>query len=183
MVHLSDNMSISGELGPRDLKRLTQAMRGATVGPTTLYYAGVTAPIIGAGMGLLTRRTFGLLEMSTYWQTMGSAICAAMAGIVWYLIFMRWSYRHHHGRSNELAEPSVIALSDDGMSVQRGKVETRIDWLAVTDLKVERKFLLIRFDGADPVIVPNRWFDNDNDAREAFCERIEKASRYGTQQS
>lgn len=181
MLALSENISVSGRLCQKDIKSLTKAMRGATVGPTTLYYAGVTAPVIGAGMALEARRAFSLLEMSVYWQTLCSGIVAAMAGIVWYLIFMRWAYRHHHGRGSEMTEISNIHLGETGLSIRRGGIETRIDWSAVTGLIAKRRFLLIRFDGADPLIVPNSWFNGDTKAREAFRARIEKASGHGAQ--
>lgn len=166
--------TISGQLNKSDAKRLTNAMRGSTVGPTTLYYAGVTAPIIGAGMALLTQVAFQKAGMSEYWQWMLSAIIAAMAGIVWYLIFMRWAYRHHHGRAVEMEQTSELTLTDDYISIRRGQVETRIAWPALGDVTVKKRYILLEFDGADPVIVPDRWFNGDQAARGAFLVRIQK---------
>lgn len=174
MTDIPNPISISGELSQKDVKRLTNAVRGSTVGPTTLYYAGVTAPVIGAGMALLTAAAFKLTSMSAYWQTMSSAIIAAMAGIVWYLIFMRWAYRHRHGRANETEQNSDIALTDEYISVRRGCVETRIDWAAMIEVKSTGRYTLVRFDGADPLIVPNKWFGNDKAALEAFQARLQK---------
>ena len=39
----------------KDQKKLLNAARGDAIGPTTLYYAGVTAPVIGAGMAAFGR--------------------------------------------------------------------------------------------------------------------------------
>ena len=174
MTDLSAPLTISGKLAPKDIKRLTNAMRGSTVGPTTLYYAGVTAPVIGAGMALLTSAAFELTTMNDYWRTMSSAIIAAMAGIVWYLIFMRWAYRHRHGRGNETEQPSDIKLTDQHISVRRGAVETVIDWAALIEVKTARGYTLIRFDGADPLIVPNNWFQDDKAAMAEFQMRLQK---------
>ena len=96
-------LSISGALSKRDAKRLTNAIRSGTVGPTTLYYAGVTAPIIAAGMALISRSALDKIDVSAYWVTMLSALAAAMTGIVWYLIFMRWSYRRSRIRSTNVS--------------------------------------------------------------------------------
>lgn len=172
MVDAHSQHQVAGKLSKADVQRLTNAMRGSTVGPTTLYYAGVTAPVIGAGMALLSQAAFARAGMSDYWQWMLSAIVAAMAGIVWYLIFMRWAYRHQHGRSSELDVGSEIELNEDWLAVRRGKVETRIDWSAVEEVKSMRGFTLIRFDGADPLLVPDRWFGKDKAGRKAFVARL-----------
>lgn len=173
-MQISTPLSASGTLSQKDVKRLTNAMRGSTVGPTTLYYAGVTAPVIGAGMALLTAAAFELTAMSTYWQVMMSAIVAAMAGIVWYLIFMRWAYRHKHGRAGETEQGSQITLGDDCISIRRDLVETRIDWAALREIQSRRGFVLVRFDGAEPLIVPDAWFGQDKAACQSFLARLKE---------
>ncbi len=173
MTEPSTALAISGALSQKDIKRLTSAMRGSSIGPTTLYYAGVTAPVIGAGMALLTSGAFELTTMSAYWRTMLSAIIAAMAGIVWYIIFMRWAYRHRHGRAGETEQNSDVSLTDTLISVRRGPVETRIDWSALSEIIKKRRFVLLRFDGADPLIVPDSWF-KDKAARQEFLHRLEE---------
>ncbi len=169
---MSDPIQISGVLTKKDAKRLTTAIRGSTIGPTTLYYAGVTAPIIGAGMALMAQNALEKAAISPYWVTMLSAIIAAMAGIVWYLIFIRWSYRHRHGRSAEMQETTHAAISDTGLTILRGAIETRIPWGAVTEIKEERSYTLLRFDGTDPLMVPKSWFQKDKTACKAFIERV-----------
>jgi len=125
------NMVISGALKKRDAKRLTNALRGNTVGPTTLYYSGVTAPVIGASVALFVQATMDAIHVSSYWSLMLSAMMAAIAGIVWYLIFMRWVYRHQHGREGEVAQRTEVELTDDDIIIRRGLVTTKIDWDAI----------------------------------------------------
>ena len=55
---MSESVKTSGLLTEKDVKRLARLTRGGTVGPTAVYYAGVTAPVISAGMALLTRTAF-----------------------------------------------------------------------------------------------------------------------------
>ncbi|MEO0548740.1 MAG: YcxB family protein [Pseudomonadota bacterium] len=174
MIEGASALSVTGKLSEKDVKRLTDEMRGSTIGPTTLYYAGVTAPVIGAGMALLTKEAFNQIGMDPYWKVMLSAIIAAMAGIVWYLIFVRWSYRHNHGRSGEMDQGSTIALTERYISIRRGLVETRMDWKAVKDVKLASDYTLIKFDGAEPVIVPDGWFGDDIRGLSAFRRRLKK---------
>ena len=174
MIHADAAFSIAGQLTKRDVRRLTNAMRGSSIGPTTLYYAGVTAPVIGGGMALLTATAFAQTGMSEYWQMMLSAIIAAMAGIVWYIIFMRWSYRHRHGRASEMDERSEVTLAEHWISIRRGKVETRIDWSALSDVTGKAGYTMLSFDGADPLIIPDKWFGKDDAGRLAFQARLQK---------
>ena len=168
---MTGTMSISGALTKRDAKRLTNAIRSGTVGPTTLYYAGVTAPVIGAGMAVIWRWALYEIDMSSYWVTMISSFGAAMAGIVWYLIFMRWSYRHTHGRAGELLETTEVELTDEALIVRRGLIETHIDWDAVDEIKSTRSYTLVCFDGAEPLMLPHDWF-GEKTACEIFMRRL-----------
>ena len=161
---------ISGKLSANDLKRMTNAMRGSTVGPTTLYCAGVTAPVIGAGMALLGQVALQRAGASDYWQWMLSALVAAMAGIVWYLIFMRWAYRHKHGRASEVNVGAEVEVSDGQIIIRRGKIETRIDASAIKEVKTMRGATLVKFEGTDPLFVPDRWFGKDKAARADFIQ-------------
>ena len=74
-------LSISGALTKRDARRLTNAIRGSTIGPTTLYYAGVTAPIIGAGMALLSQAALETLAIIAYGQPVTRAEIEAVRGV------------------------------------------------------------------------------------------------------
>ncbi|MEP1144909.1 MAG: YcxB family protein [Henriciella sp.] len=168
---METTLSISGALSKRDTKRLTSAIRSGTVGPTTLYYAGVTAPIIGAGIAVLFRASLEDVGLSAYWVAMLSAFAAAFAGISWYLIFMRWAYRHQHGRAAETQSTTEIDLDPDVLIIRRGLVETRIDWDAIDEIKSKRSFTLIKFDGAEPLMIPHDWF-GEKTACEIFIRRL-----------
>ena len=173
---MSTSLAISGTLTKRDARRLTSAIRTGTVGPTTLYYAGVTAPVIGASMALVSQATLENINFSTYWVTMISAIVAAMAGITWYLIFMRWAYRHHHGRAPEMEQITEVRLSDEALIIRRDLVETRIDWEAINEIISKRSYTLVRFDGADPLMLPHDWF-GEKTACEIFMRRLGQCSK------
>mgnify|MGYP003632524087 CR=1 FL=1 len=132
---MSQTLSISGLLREKDVKRLTRLTRGGSVGPTAVYYAGVTAPIISASMAVMVREAVRLVGLSPYWQWFISALVAAFAGIAWYLIFIRWSYRHKHGRGTEMTLSTDITLADDQVIVRRGGIETRIDWSCISSVQ------------------------------------------------
>lgn len=163
--------SISGALTKRDTRRLTNVMRSGTVGPTTLYYAGVTAPIIGAGMALVVRAALDDLAIGVQWISFGSALAAAFAGIVWYIIFMRWAYRHQHGRAGEIQQTTEIELEDEALIIRRGLVETRVDWDAIDEIRSTRSYTLITFDGTEPLMIPHDWF-GEKTACEIFMRRL-----------
>ena len=52
---------VSGQLRDKDTRRLVSETRSSSIGPTALYYAGVTAPVISAGMALVARNDGGLV--------------------------------------------------------------------------------------------------------------------------
>ena len=170
-VSMSESAVISGALKKRDARRLTNAIRGSTVGPTTLYYAGVTAPVIGAGMALMVNSALERIDFSTYWTVMLSALLAAVAGIVWYLIFMRWAYRHQHGRGAEMEQVTEVELTDAHLQIRRGLVTTHIEWDAIDEIKSTRSYTIVHFDGADPLMVPHDWF-GEKTACEIFIRRL-----------
>jgi hypothetical protein len=171
---MSETLTIAGTLSKGDAKKLTNAMRGSTVGPTTLYYAGVTAPVIGAGMALVAQAALHMLNVGEYWETMLSAIFAAMAGICWYLIFMRWSYRQRHGRASETSQETQVTLCEAYVSVKRGEVETRIGWAAIKSVHDKGSYTLLDVDGAATIMLPKKWFGKDKAARKAFIARVKQ---------
>ncbi len=165
---MTDRQEIAGKLSQKDVKRLVRLTRASTVGPTATYYAGVTAPVISAGVAIMARSAFSAAGLSTYWTLMLSALLAAMTGIVWYIIFMRWSYRHTYGRGAELTDETRIVAEDGALRVARGQIDLRIGWPAVVDVMQRRGYIAILAQGADAIIVPDRWFGKDKGAREAF---------------
>lgn len=173
---MGQSYSIQGSLSKRDARRMTKAIRTGNVGPTTLYYAGVTAPIIGASMALVSEGALSHINFSPYWTIMVSAMIAAMAGIAWYLIFMRWAYRHQHGRAAEMNQNTEVRLEDDQLIIRRDLVETRIDWEAISEIISKRSYTLILFDGADPLMLPHDWF-GEKTACEIFMRRLGQGSK------
>ena len=165
---MSESVKTSGLLTEKDVKRLARLTRGGTVGPTAVYYAGVTAPVISAGMALLTRTAFKSVGMTDYWQWMLSALIAAFAGIAWYLIFIRWSYRHRYGRGTEMSIKTEITAGPEGLSVTRGEITTKIGWSAVESVEIAHGHTAITITGADALIIPDKWFAKDKAARKAF---------------
>lgn len=169
---MSSVLTISGRLRDRHLKQLVRMSRDSTVGPTALYYAGVTAPVISASVALLSRKAMTGLGLSPFWQLMASAQLAAIAGIAWYLIFMRWSYRHRSGRGTESLLDTEISASDAGLTVRRGPVETRIGWDGVRRTVRGSSYLAVFVDGADALIIPDEWFGTDVQHCAAFSDFV-----------
>ncbi|NBC21360.1 MAG: hypothetical protein GVY06_10035 [Alphaproteobacteria bacterium] len=165
---MTDRLEIAGRLSQKDVKRLARLTRASTVGPTATYYAGVTAPVITAGVAIMSKSAFQSAGVPAYWVYMLSALLAAMTGVVWYLIFMRWSYRHTYGRGVELTDETAIALEDQGLSISRGHVETRIGWPAVRKVLQRRGYTAILAEGADAIVIPDRWFGKDRQLRARF---------------
>jgi len=168
-------ISTCGQLREKDVKRATQHLRQSEIGLTTFYYAGATAPIISSAMGVLARTAFTRAEFTPYWTQLLGAIIAAMAGITWFLIFLRWAYSPGSGRGTELTEETRVELRDDVIVLERGHIRKEIGWAAVKSVKSEGKFTTIEVEGAEAIVIPSNWFD-DKQARIAFQGAIsEKA--------
>ena len=99
---------------------------------------------------------------------------AAFAGIAWYLIFTRWSYRHSHGRGTEISKITEIDVEGGGLVVRRGAITTHIGWRAITEIKHVRGATAILVDGADALLVPDSWFGRDKAARQAFSKALKR---------
>ena len=169
---MTKKLSINGLLTERDVKRLAALTRSGVVGPTSVYYAGLSAPVITASMALVTRQNLKAIGWTDYWQLLLSALIAAMAGIAWYLIFVRWSYRHKFGRGTETSIATSVELSSKGLFVIRGDVETRVAWGAVERVSELRHAIVVTIVGADALIVPNRWFADDTAAQSDFLAAL-----------
>ena len=171
---MSTALSVSGRLSETDVKRATRANRGVTFGPTTVYYAGVTAPVISASMSVLVRSTAARAGFPPYWQWLTAALIAALAGIAWYLIFMRLSTRRSPGRDGELAHETQIDLDADGLRLRRSGIDTRIAWANIVGLQRHRNVSVVQVRGADMIIVPDAWFSGGESVRQAFLDEIEQ---------
>ena len=174
---MAEPVSVAGLLTEKDVRKLTRLARGGTVGPTAVYYAGLTAPIISASMSVVVRNTLEKVGASPYWQWLLAALVAAFAGIAWYLIFIRWSYRHTHGRGTETTLETEITLGDDQLIVRRGGIEIRAEWASVMRVSESRSHVTILLDGAGPLIVPASWFRRDKTARQAFLARLKEKAQ------
>ncbi len=170
----ASKFAVSGHLTEKDMKRLTRITRGGTVGPTVIYYAGVTAPIISAAMAMMVREAMKMAGLVEYWQWFISTLVAAFAGITWYLIFIRWSYRHQHGRGTEVSLETEISMTDDAILVRRGDIHTRIGWASIEEVQTGRGFTAVRINGADALIVPDKWFAKDKAAKAAFVDHLKR---------
>jgi hypothetical protein len=171
---MSEPLTVAGLLTEKDVRKLTRLTRGGTVGPTAVYYAGVTAPIISASMSVLMRNAMIMVGASPYWQWLVAALVAAFAGIAWYLIFIRWSYRHSHGRGTETTQETQVVLEDDVLAVRRGGIETRAAWGSVSGVTTSGGYVTIRLEGTAPLMVPNAWFGKNKAARQAFLARLKE---------
>ena len=161
--------SVSGKLSKKDLKQLTGATRKVTVGPTTVYYAGVTDPIISAGVAVFARNLLQRADyISDYWLFFISTLIAAFAGICWYLIFMRWSYRNRHGRGDEINAEGQVEITQDALIVSRNHVTTRIGWAGVSEVQRQKGRLTILVDAGHAILIPDSWFGGDIAARDNF---------------
>lgn len=167
---------ISGTLSRKDIKKLTGVTRSGTVGPTTVYYAGVTAPIISAGIAVFIRNLLNQADYIThYWLWLISAFISAFAGISWYLIFMRWSYRSSHGRGDEVTAETKLEITDDALIVNRSRVKTIIDWEAILEITQKPKYIALHVQSSDTILIPDHWFSGDTSARDAFHTAIKDA--------
>lgn len=170
---MTEILRISGTLLKKDLKRLTGTTRTGTVGPTTIYYAGVTAPIISAGVSSFTRSALHQFHsLPEYWLLLISTLIAAFAGICWYLIFMRWSYRNTHGRGDEASSETQIELMPDALILRRSHVTYNIKWPAVLEIQKKSGFVAIIVQDGHTILIPDHWFGKDKDARDAFYTQL-----------
>ena len=164
---------LTGKLSEKDQRKLLKAVQGDSIGPTTLYYAGVTAPVIGAGMAVLGRTTLVDAGLSQeYWLALFSAIFAAVAGVVWYLIFVRWSIREIDRLGTHENYTKEIILEESHLTLKRQKVETRIELTDIRDISDKNEAIMIRFESAAPIYIPSSWFQDDGALRETFINRL-----------
>ncbi len=155
---------VAGRLSAADAKRLREKSRGTAVGPTTIYYAGVSAPVVSAGVALLVRQNLAGSGLSDNGMGLVSAVVAAMAGLSWYLIFMRWSDSRADTHDAKTTAETRIEVADGGLRVVRGAIETHVGWSAVRDVQRTRRALFIGVEDARSIIIPMDWFDTDGDA-------------------
>ena len=175
MSDVAPVLCANGRLREKDVKRGTKHLLSGQIGPLTLYYAGATAPIISSAMGVVAKTAFKNAQFSDYWTMLLGAIVAALAGITWFLIFLRWSYHPGRGRGSELMHETEVEVAETNLIVTRGPIKTAIGWDAVVGVKAAEGFTTIEIAGTDPIIIPSNWFA-DKQARLAFQHAVsEKA--------
>lgn len=171
-------VKIGGELRPRDVRDFARKVRSGNIGPTSVYYAGVTAPAIAAGMSSVVSGILERAGWSDYWTFMSSSLLAAMAGICWYLIFMRWSYRHGFGRATESSVRTDLEADELGVFWTRGAVRTRVTWDGVTGIERAGKFIRVIVHDGEDLIIPSRWFVNGKAKRDTFQKLTEMRAAF-----
>jgi len=113
--------------------------------------------------------------INAYWVWFISAFIAATAGIAWYLIFMRWSYRNTHGRGDEVSALTEIDITEAGLIVRRGHIKTVIAWQGIDKLSTNSQHIALDIDNSDSLIIPHHWFGKNKAARQAFLEALQDA--------
>ena len=127
-------LRVGGTVSQKQMKKLARRVRSGRVGPTSVYYAGVTAPAIAAGMSTIVSASLERAGVDPYWTLLSASLVAAMAGITWYLIFMRWSYRHSYGRTSEVGKHTDVEVDEAGIFWTRGHIRTRVAWDGISDI-------------------------------------------------
>jgi hypothetical protein len=167
-----DHVEVSGRLSAPDLKRLSQLERSGSIGPTTVYYAGLTAPVIVSSIALVTAASLRNAGMGGLGQHILAGFIAALAGICWYLIFIRWSDSRRFSRAIEEQGEVSLRASHEGLELRRGHTLVHIAWAGVREIRETRRYILLLADGAGDVLVPGKWFGTDTGARQAFTDYI-----------
>ena len=152
------SVDVSGRLTPKQIKAFTRARRSEAMGPTAIYYAGLTAPGVSAGMASITYWSLASIDWPQQWAVLASTVLAAMAGISWYLVFMRLGGRTGFGRHGELHSDTRVIIGDAGVDVLRGEVRTLVGWKAVRDITISKRYIALILDGANDVLLPLEWF-------------------------
>lgn len=151
---------IDGQLTSKQVRKLVRSIRTGQVGPTSVYYAGVTAPAIAAGMAAVVSASLDRAGWGNEQVWFCASLVAAMAGISWYLIFMRLSYRHSYGRGSEHESKTHLEADELGVFWTRGALRVRVDWFGVSDIDLKRDHIRIAIPDGQDVLVPKAWFEN-----------------------
>lgn len=165
------DVSLSGTLTEAEVQRAMERRRDGTISPMTVYYAGVTAPVISAAMALLSKTALQRAGLADIWAYLFSSIMAAFAGIAWYMIFMRWARRNRFGRGGETRIATRITLRREGFEVERGTVRIVVPADAIEAVNVRPDHLVIGVKGLSDVVVPRRWFESEAEGA-AFAAQL-----------
>lgn len=166
-----DSVDVAGELSAKHIQRFAKARRKSSFGPTTVYYAGLSAPAITAGVAALASFFTQDYQIAGHWRTLIITLFAAVAGLTWYILFMRLAQRNKFGRNDETVSRSRVVISETGVEVSRGDVLTTIKWPAVVDVKTTRHYIALIVENANDILLPVDWFA-DQAAMTAAAKKI-----------
>ncbi len=162
-----DNISRAGHISPKQLKRFIKARRTSGFGPTTLYYAGVVAPVISAATLQLFENFFSQYNVTPYWVYLLSTIFAASAGLSWFLIFTRLATRDRDGRDDETTQSFDFNIDRSRILIKRKHITTQLDWSAIVDIRTTKHYIAFIVEGANDFFMPVDWFDSHEQMMEA----------------
>ncbi len=172
---MAEALTVSGTLTEQDMTKLVKVARANTIGPTALYYAGVTAPAVSAAMAVVTNAALTDAHLPDYWVSFWSSIMAALTGISWYLIFVRWSDRRKAGRSSDLEGETELSADEEGLLLKRAQIKTRIGWAAISRIQSTRKHTVVFVTQHSPIVIPHAWFV-DRETQASFLTALEKGA-------
>ena len=170
-LHYNDGVTVQGQLEKRELARFSNRRRTQQMGPMVIYYAGVVGPIVAASMSMVSYTSFRSINWPVEWASIASLCLAALAGICWFMIFMRWGSRKKAGRHGELELPTQVSIDRNGVKIERGGICTIIDWSAVIDVTHTRDYIALIVEGANDILLPKSWFEN-KDAQDDCARKI-----------
>ena len=163
-----EQVNVAGRLTAQDLRTFARTRRkSAGMGPSVVFYAGVTSPAISAGVAAMTHQGLAPVISDDAVLSLITVLLAAVTGICWYLVFMRNSTRQSIGRDEELGDETQVRISGRGVSVDRGHVRFLIDWTAVEDVTISRNYIALIIKGANDLLMPLEWFGGSDNMQRA----------------
>ncbi|WP_018997404.1 YcxB family protein [Hirschia maritima] len=162
-----DNLSVSGYLSAKRLKKFINSRRHGGFGPTTIYYAGLVAPVISASAMNMFETFFNQQNLPPQTAYILSLICAAIAGLFWFLTFSRLAQRDKAERKSETTEQTHYRIDNSGIFVQRASVETKIGWPSIVDIRTTKHYIAFIVKGANDFFIPVDWFESHQNMLDA----------------
>lgn len=162
-----DHVSAAGYISPKQLKKFISQRRTRGLGPTTIYYAGVVAPVISASTFTLFESFFIQQSVQPKWTHLFATLLAASAGLSWFLIFNRLAQRSSLGRDEEVSKNCDIKIDATGILVEREHIQNTIEWPAIVDIRTTKHYIAFIVEGANDFFIPSDWFNSREEMMEA----------------
>ncbi len=162
-------LKVSGNILEGDTKYLRKIRPKGTIGPITLYYAGALVSIISISMSNFIEYVFAWIGLGPNEHvTLFASIMAVMAGISWFLIFIRWSYGDWH--KGVFHHPAIqsIDITACRINVAFENVCTHIQWSALQEIRAYKDGNALIIKGAQTILIPDRWFSNEDEKRRFY---------------